>query len=717
MIILFLNSIGKKKYGGGEKWMIRASQELGKRGHNVYFGAKNGSVLLQKAADAGVQTWGIDIHADLSPIATIKIVKFLKDKHIDVLICNLNKDVRVGGLAARIAKTSLVLARHGMLLCGKKFKHKLTLTHLTDGIITNTISIKDTYGTYGWFADDFVKVIYNGVELAENVEPVNWQTMYPQKKIVLSAGRLADQKGFDYLIQAAASICKIRNDIVFLIVGEGKLENDLQTMIRDYGLENNVHLIGFRADIKPLIMGSDLFVLASRFEGMPNVVMEAMSVGKAVVATDVNGARELMEDGVSGQIVPPHNPEAISDAILKIIDNPTILDSMGRRGQETVRSKFTYDIMADNLEMHLLELLDRQKKPKQGRVVSSKFLSRKLKRWSLTLLSELFFSRIKQEPVAIPDKLDTIAIFVQEKLGDALLLTPLIRFLSTHFPGIRITLLTFSKATYSFFKNDPFVYECFYINLAKLPLLSNLAKRGYDLLYNPKDHPSNTFLLLTALIKARYKVAVYHDLHQGFYHKLLEVDFGEHVIRKNLSLATLWDKAIDLDDMIPYLPTRQISHTMQVFADSLQSKPVAFNLSAGESHRLWDEQNWVRLAELISERIVILAMPGERELKRALEKRFAHVIVSPTTTNLAEASLLLSKCLVLITPDTSLVHLSMISDTPVIGLYRFDPVHHMRFAPLSRNSRKLVSTSHTICDITPDEVYLAYQEVLGETKG
>ncbi|MDZ4122481.1 MAG: glycosyltransferase [Candidatus Cloacimonadaceae bacterium] len=234
MRILFLNSIGKKKYGGGEKWMIRASQELVKRGHTVFFGAKNGSVLLGKAADAGLQTWGIDIHADISPLATHRIVNFLKTNQIDVLICNLNKDVRVGGLAARIAGTPLVLARHGMLLCGRKTKHRLTLCNLTDGIITNTKSIKETYGTYGWFTEDFVKVLYNGVELVENIEPVDLHTQYPGKKIVLSAGRLAEQKGFDYLISAAATICKDRDDIIFLIAGEGKLEKQLQSMIAEH---------------------------------------------------------------------------------------------------------------------------------------------------------------------------------------------------------------------------------------------------------------------------------------------------------------------------------------------------------------------------------------------------------------------------------------------------------------------------------------------------
>lgn len=357
MNILFLNSIGKKKYGGGEKWMIKAAQGLSERGHQVFFGSRTNSILIQKAQNAGLNTWNIDIHADISPFATYKIGRFLLSHRIDILICNLNKDLRVGGLAARIVKTPLVLARHGMLLCGKKWKHKMTLTHLADGIITNTNSIKEIYAGYQWFDPDFVKVLYNGVELVENIVPQSFKDLYPNKKIVLSAGRLAEQKGYDYLIEAAEQICQQRQDIVFLIVGSGKLETQLRHMIREKGLEQNFFLLGFHADIKPLILGSDLFVLASRFEGMPNVVMEAMSVGKAVVATDVNGTRELVANNISGLIIPPHNPSAISEAILKVIDSPALLESMGKAGQDIVRQNFTYKIMTDKLENILLSLL------------------------------------------------------------------------------------------------------------------------------------------------------------------------------------------------------------------------------------------------------------------------------------------------------------------------------------------------------------------------
>ncbi|ACD89376.1 MAG: glycosyltransferase [Chlorobium limicola] len=355
MNILFLNSIGRNKFGGGEKWMVNAAKSLLDKGHCVTLASRKSSRILNYSREKGVPTTVIEIHSDFSPLQTMKIARYLREKRIDVLICNLNKDIRVAGLAARIAGNTVVIARHGMLLCSKKWKHKVSLTKLCDGIITNSNTIKKAYAAYGWFPQGFVKVIYNGIVIPEQVEPVDFTSRFPGKKIIYSAGRLSEQKGFTYLIDAAAILCKTRNDLVFVISGEGKLEHELKNRVQSLGLEQSFIFEGFAADIYPYLKGSDLFVLASLFEGMPNVVMEAMAVEKPVVATDVNGARELMLDDVTGLIVPPSNPEALARAIGSIIDNPMRLASFGQAGRERVAEHFTIQKMAELLEMHLFE--------------------------------------------------------------------------------------------------------------------------------------------------------------------------------------------------------------------------------------------------------------------------------------------------------------------------------------------------------------------------
>ena len=353
MNILFINSIGKDKFGGGEKWMVHAAKGLQEKGHCVRVASRKNSRILDYASQKKIPTVCIEIHADISPLKTLHIASYLKELSIDVLICNLNKDVRVAGLAARIAGTPVVIARHGMLLCSKKWKHKISLTKFTDGIITNSKTIQETYAGYGWFPKDFVKVIYNGIVIPEHVEQVDFSSRFPCKKIIYSAGRFSEQKGFNYLIEAAQILQKKRSDLAFFVSGEGKLASILQKQVADAGLRETFVFEGFADDIFPYLKGCDLFVLASLFEGMPNVVMEAMAAAKPVIATDVNGARELMQDGNTGFIVPPANPLALANAIDSLIDNTEKLRAFGTAGKERVAQHFTMQQMTDNLEAFL----------------------------------------------------------------------------------------------------------------------------------------------------------------------------------------------------------------------------------------------------------------------------------------------------------------------------------------------------------------------------
>jgi glycosyltransferase involved in cell wall biosynthesis len=363
MNILFINSIGRNKFGGGEKWMVNAAKGLTDRGHSVVLASKKNSKLLQYASERGVRTENIEIRGDFSPLATLRIASWLKRNQTEILICNLNKDVRVAGLAARLVGKPVVLARHGMLLCSRKWKHKLTLTRLTDGIITNSRTIREAYAEYGWFGSDFVKVIYNGLVIPETVIPFDFASRYPEKKIIYSAGRLSEQKGFGYLIDAAAILHRKRSDLLFAVSGEGKLEEELKGRVKALGLEDSFVFLGFASDIYPFLKGCDLFVLASLFEGMPNVVMEAMAMQKPVIATDVNGARELMGATIdslecrTGLIIPPKDPQAIAEAVEKVIDNPEALAAFGQAGHDRVSSEFTMQAMVDNLERHLLQKL------------------------------------------------------------------------------------------------------------------------------------------------------------------------------------------------------------------------------------------------------------------------------------------------------------------------------------------------------------------------
>lgn len=131
-------------------------------------------------------------------------------------------------------------------------------------------------------------------------------------------GRLTQQKGHADLLRAikiAREVCPLH----LLVIGSGELENELRQQTCALGLEDCVHFLGSRNDVLAILPHLDLFVSSSLWEGFPTVLLEAMAMGVPVVATDVSGSRELVQDGVTGRLVPPHNPARLAEAILETL--------------------------------------------------------------------------------------------------------------------------------------------------------------------------------------------------------------------------------------------------------------------------------------------------------------------------------------------------------------------------------------------------------------
>lgn len=353
MGIMFVNSISRDGWGGGEKWMVEAASGLAERGHRVYFGLHKNSILEKNAVEKGISTIHLNIHSDFDPFESFRISRILRKYDIDVLICNFNKDVRVAGLGAKFAGTPVVLARHGILLCGKKSRHKFFLKNFTDGIITNTNSIKKAYSEYGWWDNDFVKVIYNGIRTDREIDEYSFLEEYPLaegKKIIVSCGRLSQQKDFKMLIPLAKRAKKLKKKWIFFLIGNGELEAELKEEILREKLENMLIMTGFRTDTLKMLKAADLLFHPALFEGMPNVVMEAMLCKTAVIATDVNGTSELVENEVSGRIVQPGNLEEMWKNLELLMENDNLRDQTASEGKKRVVSSFNRELMITNLE-------------------------------------------------------------------------------------------------------------------------------------------------------------------------------------------------------------------------------------------------------------------------------------------------------------------------------------------------------------------------------
>ncbi len=175
--------------------------------------------------------------------------------------------------------------------------------------------------------------------------------------LVVCAARLEREKNVGSLITAMAEVRAEFPDVVCIIAGEGTLHGSLSEQLEQAELTGCVRLLGFRTDAQSLIQAGNLFVLPSLAEPFGLVILEAMALGRAVIATDAGGPREIVQDGETGLLVPPSRPQDLSRAILSLLKNRSLMSGMGQVGYKRYIARFTAARMAeDTLAIYRLVL-------------------------------------------------------------------------------------------------------------------------------------------------------------------------------------------------------------------------------------------------------------------------------------------------------------------------------------------------------------------------
>lgn len=204
-----------------------------------------------------------------------------------------------------------------------------------------------TGGARDWFQARYpklpVRVVPNPVQwpLPSNRPVIAPDTIVaPGRRIAFAAGRFAPAKAFDQMVKAAATIAKLSPDIDVVIAGDGPLRPAVQQKVAELGLEGRVHLPGRVGNMPDWYSRSDVFVMSSLWEGMPMVMLEAMSSGLPVVCYDFDyGPRDILRSQVDGVIVPQGDAEALGKAVVELINDTDRLAAMGAEAQ-TVRERF-----------------------------------------------------------------------------------------------------------------------------------------------------------------------------------------------------------------------------------------------------------------------------------------------------------------------------------------------------------------------------------------
>ena len=175
--------------------------------------------------------------------------------------------------------------------------------------------------------------------------------------VILGCGRLTTEKGFRYLVEAL-SLIRGDTDARLIIVGKGPQRSALRALVDDLELSNRVELLGFQPNPYKFMARADLFVLSSLWEGLGLVLIESMACGTPVISTDCpSGPGEVITDGVDGLLVPPRDPEALSDAIVRVLEDRHLADQLRRNGQRRAQD-FTVDRSVRQYEELFVQLVE-----------------------------------------------------------------------------------------------------------------------------------------------------------------------------------------------------------------------------------------------------------------------------------------------------------------------------------------------------------------------
>jgi len=172
----------------------------------------------------------------------------------------------------------------------------------------------------------------------------------PGLTVVGSVGRLSEQKGYRYLLEAVPAVLAARPDILFVLIGDGELRAPLENLARQLGVADRVLFAGSRPNARLYYPAFDLFVLPSIWEGLSAVVLESMASGVAVVGTDIPGVRDLIQDGLTGWLAPARNPQRLSTAILDALAHGEKREEFARRAAREVVPNYTLERIAKRYE-------------------------------------------------------------------------------------------------------------------------------------------------------------------------------------------------------------------------------------------------------------------------------------------------------------------------------------------------------------------------------
>lgn len=358
--------------GGPERQMIGLARALRGRANSIFWSFGEGGrcqPFLDEVEKGGFVSETLRHNAPNYRAAINEIVDKLKTARVDVLLCHGYKPDLLGGLAARRAGVPVVAVCRGWTGATLKVRVNELLDRFgllqMDRVVCVSAGQAAKVRRAG-IPPRRIRTIRNAinVERFDRIDPDGRRDILglfpnPPKFIVGAAGRFSPEKGFDILIAAAERVIRRHPDAGFVLFGEGPLKETLESRVAAENLEGRFLLAPFRGDLDRVLPHLDVLAISSHTEGLPNVALEASAARVPVVATDVGGIPEVIDDGVTGYLAPADDPGALASRIAELLTDRELRLEMGERGRERVLRLFSFESQAESYLKLIEELASR----------------------------------------------------------------------------------------------------------------------------------------------------------------------------------------------------------------------------------------------------------------------------------------------------------------------------------------------------------------------
>ena len=348
-------------FAGGEDYVLILARYLARRGHAVWVSARPGHLLLRKAAGASLPVVPLE-YGDMSRVFAVSraLRHAILDRGIAIVHSNANYDRTCAAIAAAFTPARHVAGVHSTHSISHNLTHALRNRYGTSHFITDAEAGRDVLLREDRIPPGKVTTVPIGIESdppevreAYRARVRSAMGIAPGTVVIGNVARLVPFKGHRFLLEAAALVARAHPNVLFLIAGDGELEQELKARAASLGIGGAVRFLGFRDDLGELYPAFDIYCHSSidlASEMFPIAILRALAGALPVVSTDVGGIRAMIDEGVSGHLTPAGDPDSLARGLEDLLCDGPKREAFGRASYGLFERKYHAAAMAANVE-------------------------------------------------------------------------------------------------------------------------------------------------------------------------------------------------------------------------------------------------------------------------------------------------------------------------------------------------------------------------------